>query len=203
MTSEWTLEGDYVEACNCDVSCQCIQMEPPDEGECTVSLAWHIREGHYGDVDLSGLSAAMLAVSGEEVMFAPGTEWDVVVLLDEAANDAQREALQAIYTGQAGGIFAAIVEAHVRSASVEFVPIDYARDGLDFSVEIPEILSVEAGEAVGFNGEAGTIMPHPLTADLRMNTGKSRSAVASFDDQFSWDVSGNNSFLGDFELANA
>lgn len=201
MTEEWNIEGDYVEACNCDVACQCIWLEPPDDEVCTVSLAWNIRDGHYGDVDLGGLSVAMLIETEEGVMFGPGTQWDVVLLVDEAADDDQRAAIEDIYFGRAGGIWAAVAEAHVRSAEVAVVPIDVTRDGADFSVEVPDVLAVDAAGSAGFNDELGTISPHPLTSDLEMNTGRSTTARASYGG-FDWDVSGNNAYLGDFRLAN-
>ncbi|MFW6153449.1 MAG: hypothetical protein ACOC42_03730, partial [Halobacteriota archaeon] len=70
-------------------------------------------------------------------------------------------------------------------------------------VEVGDVLAMEASGAVGFNDEVGTVSPHPFNESLQFNTGKSTRAVASYDDEFSWDVSGNNAFLGDFELANA
>ena len=203
MTENWTIRGDYVEACNCDVTCQCIWLEPPDDDVCTVSLAWHIRDGHYGDVDLSGLSVALLVSTDEGVMFAPETGWDVVLLVDEAATEEQRSAIEDIYFGRAGGIWAPVADAHVESAEAMAVPIEFSRDGTDFSVEIGDVLSMEASGAVGFNDEVGTISPHPLTNDHEMQTGKSHAAIVSYDETFSWDVSGNNAYLGEFELANA
>lgn len=203
MAQEWTLSGDYVEACNCDVLCQCIAMELPDDDVCTASLLFHIRDGHYGDIDLGGLNVAMLVRTEEGVMFAPETAWDVVLLVDEAADADQRAGLEDIYLGRAGGIFGAAADAHVESAEVATAPFTFTRDGTDFSVEIGDIVSVEAVGKHGFNDEIGTISPHPLTASQEMNTGKSTTATVSYDDSFTWDVSGNNSFLGDFELANA
>ncbi|WP_254532737.1 DUF1326 domain-containing protein [Natrinema gelatinilyticum] len=203
MTQKWTISGDYVEACNCDVMCQCIAMEPPDDGVCTASLLFHVQDGYYGDIDLGGLNAAMLVRTEEDVMFAPDTGWDVVLLVDEAADDDQRAALEDIYLGRAGGIFGAAADAHVESAEVATAPFTFSRDETDFSVEIGDIVSVEAVGKHGFNGELGTVSPHPLTASHEMNTGQSTTATVSYDEAFTWDVSGNNSFLGDFELANA
>ncbi|WP_254272740.1 DUF1326 domain-containing protein [Haloarcula marina] len=203
MPEEWALRGDYVEACNCDVACQCVWMEAPNDDICTVSLAWHIRDGHYGDVDLSDLSVGMLISTEEGVMFAPETGWDVVLFVDEAADEAQRAAIEDVYMGRAGGIWAAVADTHVQSADVAVAPIDFERDGTDFSVEIGDVVSMTAGGAAGFNDEVGTISPHPLTADGVVQTGKSTTATVSYDDAFSWDVSGNNAYLGDFELANA
>lgn len=203
MTQEWVIKGDYVEACNCDVACQCIWLEPPDDDVCTVSLAWNIQEGHYGDIDLSGLSVGMLISTEEGVMFGPGTGWDVVLLIDEAADEEQRSAIEDIYFGRAGGIWAAVADAHVQTAEVAAAPIDFSRENEDFSVDIGDIVSMNASGTAGFNEELGTITPHPLTKSLEMHTGKSTTATVSYNDDFAWDVSGNNAYLGDFELANS
>lgn len=202
MSETWTIKGDYVEACNCDVACQCIWMEPPDDGACTASLAWRIRDGSYGNVDLSGLSVGLLISAAEGVMFAPETGWDIVLLIDETADEKQRAALEDIYAGRAGGIFAAVADAHVETAEVATAPISFTRDD-DISVSIGDVATMEVVGAAGFNEELGTISPHPLTKDNEMHTGKSTTASVSYDDDFAWDVSENNAYLGDFELANA
>ncbi|WP_226483333.1 DUF1326 domain-containing protein [Natrinema amylolyticum] len=203
MAEQWQLEGDYVEACNCDVTCQCIWLEPPDDDVCTVSLAWHIRDGQYGDVNLSGLSVGLLISTEAGVMFAPETKWNVVLLIDEAATDDQRAALEDIYFGRAGGIFAPVADTHVESAEVTTVPITFDRDGAEFSVEMGDIISMEVIGKQGFNEDLGTISPHPLTKSREVQTGKSTTASVSYNDEFSWDVSENNSYFCDFELANA
>jgi len=203
MEQEWTITGDYIEACNCEVTCQCIWLEPPDDDVCTVSLAWRIEDGQYGDVDLSGLHAAMLIRTEEGVMFDPDVGWHVVLLVDEAATDDQRAALEDIYFGRAGGIFAPVAETHVETAEVATAPFSFTRDGGEFSVEIGDVVSMEVVGKAGFNEEIGTISPHPLTKSREMQTGKSTTATVSYNDEFRWDVSGNNSYFCDFELANA
>ncbi|QLK24602.1 DUF1326 domain-containing protein [Natrinema zhouii] len=203
MAEQWQLEGDYVEACNCDVTCQCIWLEPPDDNVCTVSLVWHIRDGRYGDIDLSDLSVGMLVSTETGVMFAPDTGWNVVLLIDEAADDDQRAALEDIYFGRAGGIFAPVADTHVESAEVATVPVTFDRNGADLSVEMGDVVSMAVVGKRGFNEDLGTISPHPLTKSREMQTGKSTTATVTYDDEFSWDVSENNSYFGDFELANA
>lgn len=203
MPEEWYLRGDYVEACNCDVTCQCIWLEAPDDDICTVSVANHIQDGHYGEVDLDGLSVALLISSEEGVMFAPETDWDVVLFIDEDATDEQQAALEDIYFGRAGGIFAPVAETHVTRAESAVVPIEFSREADEFTVNVDGTMTMEVEGARGFNEEVGTISPHPLTNDHEMSTGKSTTATVDYNDQFSWDVSGNNSYLGDFELANA
>lgn len=203
MAEEWSIRGDYVEACNCAVACQCVWLEPPDGDVCTVSLAWDIEEGEYGDVDLSGLGVAMLIYTDEGVMFDPETGWYVALLVDEEADSSQQEAITEIFTGSAGGVFAVIADAHVESAEVATAPFEFFRDGGDFAVEIGDLVTMETAPAEGFNDDPGTISPHPLGPGLEMKTAKSQTATVSYDDEFSWDVSQNNSYYCDFELANA
>jgi hypothetical protein len=202
MTESWTIEGDYAEACNCTVACQCIWLEPPNDDACTASLAWHIEQGRYGDVRLDGTNVGMLIAADEGVMFGPETEWDVVLFVDEAATDEQRAAIEDIYLGRAGGIWAPVAETHYRTTDVVSAPITFSRDGSDISVVVDDTFTMEVVGTEGFNEELGTISPHPLTKDFEMHTGKSTTATAAYDDAFTWDVSGNNSYLGDFELAN-
>lgn len=177
-------------------------MEPPDDDVCTASLAWHIEDGQYGDVDLSGLHAAMLIRTEEGVMFAPETAWNVVLVVDEAADDDQRTALEDIYLGRAGGIFGAVADVHVERSEVVTAPFSFDRDGTEFSVEVGDVVSVAGVGKQGFNEELGTVSPHPLTADHEMNTAKSTTATVAYDDEYAWDVSENNAFFGDFALAN-
>jgi hypothetical protein len=38
----WSVEGTYIEACNCEAACPCIFFSPPTEGECKVVVGWHV-----------------------------------------------------------------------------------------------------------------------------------------------------------------
>lgn len=113
------------------------------------------------------------------------------------------DALENIYSGRAGGVFAALADTHVQSAEVETAPFSFSRDDGEFSVEIGDIVTMETVAKTGFNEDVGVISPHPLSQNLEMKTGKSTTATVDYDDQFSWDVSENNTFFCDFELANA
>ena len=82
----WSIEGTYIEACNCEVACPCIFLSPPTEGECKVVVGWHIDKGHHGDAVLDGLNAALIA-------YAPGNmkddQWTVALYLDDRGDDQQ------------------------------------------------------------------------------------------------------------------
>lgn len=203
MVTQWELRGEYAEACNCDVACQCIMLEPPDDDFCTAALAWNITSGKYGDVDLSGRKAAFLISSDEGVFFDPATHYDVVLLVDEEAGEEERAALEDIYLGRAGGIFTPVADTHFRSTEVATAPVEFERDGDTTRVSFGDSMAMEVVEKVGFNKEAATTSPHPFTSSGVMKIGKSTSATVSYDDRFNWDVAGNNAFVCDFELTNA
>lgn len=203
MTNDWRISGNYAEACNCDVACQCIWMEPPDDDTCTVSLAWHIEDGRYGDVDLSGTHVALLARSEEGVMFDPEVSWDVVLLVDEAADDDQRAAIEDIYLGRAGGVFAAIADTHYGNTEVATAPVTFTQEDGEIDVTVGDVVSMAVVGKAGFNEGPVTVSPHPLAKGMEPNVGESTTATVSYSDDFAWDVSGNNSYFAEFEMANA
>lgn len=55
--TNWNLEGDYFEGCNCKSICPCLFMLDPTEGECKVVVAWHVEKGNFGgDISLDNLN---------------------------------------------------------------------------------------------------------------------------------------------------
>jgi hypothetical protein len=110
----------------------------------------------YGGVELGGLSVGMLISTEEGVMFGPDTAWDVVLLVDEAAADDRRAAVEEIFLGRAGGIWAAVADTHVRSAEVATVPMDYSRDGSEFAVTIGTTGRASAGRRGRASGSASS-----------------------------------------------
>jgi hypothetical protein len=101
----WHVSGTYFESCNCDAICPCRRIDGvpggrSTHGECLGLLSWLIDHGHAGDVPLDGLAAALATRYHDD---EPGSPWTYVLYLDERAGDAQRAALEAIYTGALGG----------------------------------------------------------------------------------------------------
>src|SRR6266566_2678532 len=57
---QWHLAGDWFDVCKCAIPCPCTFAQAPTYGDCDGILAWHIREGHYGDARLDGLNVVGL-----------------------------------------------------------------------------------------------------------------------------------------------
>lgn len=126
-TQDWQVQGSYFEACNCEAICPCRSVHgepggPSSYGVCYGTLSWHVQKGHAGGLDLSDLIVVMSLRYHDEVQ--PSTPWEVVLYVDERADDAQKEALADIFLGRAGGSVAnlygpAIGEVHaVRRARI-------------------------------------------------------------------------------------
>jgi hypothetical protein len=120
----WRVSGDWFDACKCRIPCPCTFAQPPTEGDCEGILAYHIREGSYGDVELDGLNVVAFG-SFVGNIWEPETKATMGVVIDERADEQQREALQMIFGGQVGGWPGFFAEEFLGEfRGVEFAPID-------------------------------------------------------------------------------
>jgi hypothetical protein len=135
---QWHVVGDWFDVCRCDIPCPCEFAQAPTDNYCEIVLAWHIREGHYGNVRLEGLSIIGLGAF-EGNVWAGEAEVAVGLFIDERADERQREALQTIFGGQAGGWPAQFAQFFGEMRGVEFVPIEFeiADDLAYWRAEIP------------------------------------------------------------------
>lgn len=94
--TSWTLKGREFVHCNCAYGCPCQFNALPTHGHCRAVAAIEIEEGRHGDTDLSGLRIAMILAWPGPIHEGRG---QVVPIVDERADDAQREALLRIMSG--------------------------------------------------------------------------------------------------------
>jgi hypothetical protein len=100
---KWTMRGEYMESCNCDYLCPCVYTNPQGPvtyDHCTAALVFRIDVGNYAETRLDGLKFALVLRSGK--VMADGN-WIFAGVVDERADDAQRQALAAVVSGEAGG----------------------------------------------------------------------------------------------------
>lgn len=134
----WRVKGDWFDVCSCNVPCPCTFAQAPTNNRCEGVMAYHIREGVYGNVRLDGLNVILIAAF-------EGNAWlkenpvSIGVFMDERADDAQREALQQVFSGRAGGWMGSFAELVGEVRGIEFVPINFeiAQDLAWWRVDIP------------------------------------------------------------------
>jgi hypothetical protein len=134
----WRLTGDWFDVCRCRVPCGCTFAQAPDDGQCDGLLAWRIREGNYGDVSLAGLNVAAVG-SFEGNIWAGEAKPAMGFFIDERADDTQREALQTIFGGEAGGWPAGFAAMMDDLRGFEYAPIEVEIDDelASWRVEVP------------------------------------------------------------------
>jgi hypothetical protein len=199
--TQWSLAGTYFETCNCKIACPCAFGGPPTEGDCTAVVAWHIDKGRYGDLALDGLNVAL-------AVHAPGhmmqTKWKAAAYFDAAASDAQSEALQAIFSGQAGGHPAVLASFVDRMVGIRKVPMRYEGDGKRVSLAIPGITDAALEALEGADGEPITISNHPLCVAPGVPATVARSKHFTFlDFGLDWKLSDRNGFMSAFTYGSA
>jgi hypothetical protein len=169
----WKISGEYMESCNCDQLCPCIITNPQGPvtyDDCRVIMIFRIDEGECGGVDLSGVCMALVAKTGR--VMSDG-DWIYGGIVDEKANDAQREVLSAIIGGEAGGPPGMIRQNLVSDfRGVEVKPIEFTLDGRKRAVSIPGMLSysLDGVESRRGNGEPYYIdnVGHPAGSRLAL-----------------------------------
>jgi hypothetical protein len=119
---QWQAEGDWFDVCKCDIPCPCEFARAPTYDECDGILVYHIRKGNYGDVPLAGLNVVALGYFKGNVW--EGAKVTMGIFLDERANPKQREALQMIFGGQAGGWPGQFAQNIAEVRGVEFAKIE-------------------------------------------------------------------------------
>ncbi|WP_081247590.1 DUF1326 domain-containing protein [Variovorax paradoxus] len=138
VTPAWRIAGEWFDVCSCNSPCPCTYAQPPTGNHCEVMWAYRINEGHYGDVAMAGLKVVLLSAFDGNLW--DGGMLDTGIFFDAAANEEQRKALVAIFTGQAGGWMTQFVPTHVRDVrGVEFadisIEVDHALEHWSVKVE--------------------------------------------------------------------
>jgi hypothetical protein len=201
MSDKWKLEGDYFEACNCETVCPCIFMGNPDQGECNLTCAWHIKTGHYENTTLDGLNVAAIFHTPGNMLTGP--KWKAALYLDERATKEQAEALGKIYSGQAGGFFGVIAGLIGEIIGVRSVPILFEADGKKRSLQIPSALDLTIEGITGADQKTEAMITNPqLYAAPGFPITIAKSVKHRFSDHgIRWDNSGKHGFYSKFAYA--
>lgn len=204
--TRWQITGDYFENCNCDVVCPCLfsPLAPftakPTQGACEVAFGFHIDHGTYGDVTLDGLSTALIARTPGAM--ADGN-WSVALYLDERADERQREALQAIFTGAVGGPIGDLAPFISTVLGAKTAAITFHKEGQQRSIEIPNTmhLAVHAAPSVVPDHEIWAQNAHPFASAVAMAVGDEHSTWEDYG--MHWDNSGKNGHYAPINWSNA
>jgi hypothetical protein len=94
---KWEIAGREFSNCNCAYGCPCQFNALPTKGFCQAVAALEVRKGYHGKVRLNGLKAVLVLSWPGPIHEGKG---EALVIIDKRANEAQRDALLRILSGQ-------------------------------------------------------------------------------------------------------
>jgi len=99
----WEMSGRWIEMCSCRIYCPCnLGPAEPDQGWCSVALAFDMERGRSDGVDLGGAKMVLSAELPGDFMGG----MDLARLyLDESLSGDQRREIEAIFMGKKGGVW--------------------------------------------------------------------------------------------------
>lgn len=203
---KWSLQGQWFDVCRCAIPCPCSWAQPPDDGFCEGLLFWHIQKGHYGALALDGLNVAMIGTFSGNV-WEKASDFKDAIFMDERADEAQRGALQTVFSGQAGGWpkrFGELVQGEHKGFAVAPIEVEIAPDLSSWKAEIRGHDVLAAAEALmGPTSDGKVTKIHNLPGAETGPGGVATWGRATTDRAnafgFKWDRSGKSSKLIAFE----
>jgi hypothetical protein len=170
----WKIQADYLESCNCEFGCPCNFSGWPTGGRCEALVAYHIRNGSYGAVQLDGLDFVYGASWPRAIHEDGGT---MRVYIDERGLAEQRAALPEIPTGARAAPDASrssprrCATSSTRN-SCRFRSVDGKRG----SFSVPDVLEVQLRERKGGGESRLELWQRPLGTDQPVGQLTRRSA---------------------------
>ena len=93
----WEIQADELVSCSCAYGCPCQFNALPTHGNCEAMAGYQIKKGHFGETRLDDMRAV-------GVFWWPGAIHEgggkVFAIVDERADEAQRQALLTILSGE-------------------------------------------------------------------------------------------------------
>jgi hypothetical protein len=187
----WQISGQYAETCNCDYLCPCVPsvMTKTTHGYCVFAAGFQIDRGHYNGTRLDGRSFVLVCRTQGEMIEG---NFSVGLIVDDGADDKQKEAMRAIATGEAGGPMANMAPMFGTFLGVETAPVKIHGSGREWSVSAGKFVDEAVEGAVNLGGQQMYLdnTGHPANDRLAMATAK-KSHLHAFD--IDWDqVDGRN-----------
>jgi hypothetical protein len=201
---DWGMSGVILGACNCDWGCPCNFDAPPTYGHCDGFYTQVVREGHFGDISLDGVTFAWGGHSPGAIHEGNGSS---ILILDAAASADQRASIERLWRGDGvGSPFDEFASVTTTWWDPLVLPIEVRLDGMRSQVRI--------GDGAAVYDLALTRVRNPVTDEeeevyldkptgftsLRTELGMSERAIFVSHD-FSVDLSGKYGEFAEFSYS--
>jgi Uncharacterized conserved protein len=196
--TQWHVKGTLLISCNCDYGCPCNFNARPTQGHCEGQWVWHVEEGSFGDVPLDRLTWSVTADWPAAIHEGGGR---AICLYDERADDAQREAIEALVRGGNGGPWGIFINTYELEV-FRPVPFELHLAGLDSSVKAGDSMELQlapiTNPVTGAEVHPGAVLPEGLVCK-EASFGTSLKFKVS--DAIEYDHSGKYTAIAPFEYS--
>jgi hypothetical protein len=196
---KYRLQGTLLEACSCGVLCPCWIGEDPDGGTCDAFVAYHFDKGEIDGVDVSGLNVVNIVHIPGNVL-TPNS-WQVVIFLDSKADERQKEAIVAAYSGKLGGPLADLAGLVGEVKAVETGNIEHTIVGGAGRLRVEGVLEAEMEPYKSAEGSVTTLRDSVFSTvpGTPAYVGKaSYNRVTLPKHGFEWTFEGRNAIQADY-----
>jgi len=205
---EWMVRGEATDACDSPPMCPLWWGSPVQEqlhggknrGE--GAFSFNIREGYYGDTDLSGLLVGY-GMNTPEPANSMTDPWPAILYIDDRADDKQAKALEDIFSVKCHGPFKVL---KVKRAKMTFMRQAVGKmnnPGYRHIVDWEGIYHLETEPIMAMNGEPRTLSGMADNGMVYCN----KSVVNKYNDpdlpRGSWDDPGNASGAFNFSCSSS
>jgi hypothetical protein len=195
--AKWRVKGTVLIACNCDYGCPCNFNALPSHGSCEGGWTWHVEDGVFDGVRLDGLNFSVYVKWPGAIHHGDG---EAVLLVDERADEAQRQAVERLLGGDVGGPWGILAWTWPTIHGPVPASYDLALDGIRSRLRIGEAVELElepvANPVTGAEVTPAAVLPQGI---ITKHADLARSKVFRIADGIALDHSGQYTAIGAFD----
>jgi hypothetical protein len=187
----WRMSGSYHVSCSCKLYCACnFGPAEPDQGWCSAALLMDIGQGNSDGVDLSNTRVVMALDLPGDFVSGDGT---ARLYFDEASSGAARRELEAIITGDKGGVWEAIAAGVTKWLPPQTAKIDF-QGGENPTATVGSFGQIKLERIKDEAGRQTRVVNAPLFAAFAVESedvARSHGSRWSDPEMRSWEAGGN------------
>jgi hypothetical protein len=160
---DWELNGTVIVACNCDYGCPCNFNARPTSGKCEGTWTWHVERGTFGETSLDDLNFTVCVNWPGAIHEGNG---EALILVDERADEAQRNAIETLVGGDVGGPWGVLAWTWPTIHGPKPVSYEVHLDGVNTRVKAGDSYEVVSGTiknpVSGAEVHPGAVLPEGI-----------------------------------------
>jgi hypothetical protein len=188
----WRLAGQYYAPCSCNIGCPCLLGAPDgDQGWCSAFIVLDITSGNLDGVDLG---ATKVALAGDWPRGFTSGNGKGRLFLDSACTPQQRQGLEKILSGNAGGVFEILASLMTEMLPTQDAHISVQRAEDQSRITIGDFADFAFQPLKGSSGEPTRLLHGAAAFRDDVTLGKNTNSHSRAPDMREWQSLGHIEF---------